>query len=172
MVLADLAKLQFHRDSKLVTANPSRFARMGGGAVGLAIKGLALKSGATMRPQDFHIRDKANQGVRVGLEGGGWLQIRSVWSDAYTAAMADMNSRVGKELLLLTSSRSAEAAKKMSKCQARIRKARLVASLISGWSVTEHCTESERIFHLVRSPRLRRQVELIAENMFSGGLND
>ena len=125
-----------------------------------------------MRPQDFHIRDRANHGVRVELEGGGWLQIRSVWSDAYAHAIDNMRSQLGKELLILASSSSAEAAKRMSKCQARIRKARLVASLIADWSVTERCTESERIFHLVRSPRLRRQVELIEENMFSGGLND
>ncbi|MCZ4238043.1 hypothetical protein O4H25_14480, partial [Staphylococcus equorum] len=55
------------------------------------------------------------------------------------------------------------------KWQCRARRAGLVASLIADWSFPVKCTETSKTLLLIRSPRLRRQIELIAENMHTGG---
>lgn len=127
-----------------------------------------------MRPQDFYIRAKANTGVRVDLEGPGgrWIQVRSVWSDAYSVAAERMKANAIAEVALLASAPSPEAARQMHKWQQRARRATLVASLIADWSLTDRCTESERFILLVREPRLRRQIELIAENLHVGAGHD
>lgn len=121
-----------------------------------------------MQPQDFYIRAKANEGVRVTLESGDWLQIRSVWSDSYSQTAQQLREWAMSDLLMLRSADGKDAALRMDKWQRRARRARLVASLIADWSLTEQCTKSEKLLLLIRSPRLRRQIELIAENMNVG----
>lgn len=126
-----------------------------------------------MRPQDFYIRAKANTGVRVDLDGpcGRWIQVRSVWSDAYSVAAERMKANAIAEVALLASAPSPEAARQMHKWQQRARRAKLVASLIADWSLTESCTESEKFALLIKNPRLRRQIEVVAENIHAGGID-
>lgn len=110
-----------------------------------------------MRPQDFYTKTRASRGVRIELadpEGNReWVLVRSVISEEFKQASRSMVAQAVSD--------GCEAAKIPSrrKALARARRATLAASLVAGWSMAADPVEL-----LIKNPRLRRQIELIAEN--------
>lgn len=120
-----------------------------------------------MRPQDFYTKTRASRGVRIELtdpEGNReWVLVRSVISDEFKQA--------GRSMVAQAVSDGIEAADAPEgrKHLSRTRRATLAASLIADWSITADPVEL-----LIKNPRLRRQIELIAENhaLHFGATND
>lgn len=112
-----------------------------------------------MRPQDFYMRTRASRGVKVGLvDPAGsreWVRVRSVESTEFR--------RASREILLMSAleGQSLNGDRQQRKLALRRRRADLAAALIAEWSLPE---EVEAADLLIRNPRLRRQIELIAEN--------
>ena len=111
-----------------------------------------------MRPQDFYTNERASKGVRVDLvDPSGnreWVTVRSVLSPEFAAAVSLSWASI-PEILTATSD-SIDI-----KRRRRVRHAQLVASLIAGWSLP---ADVDPIDVLVSNPRLRRQIERIAED--------
>lgn len=112
-----------------------------------------------MRPEDFYTKTRASRGVRVELvDPAGsreWVRIRSVLS----AEFADAVTRSWGQLLAdgLLGDESAAEQKRLR----RRRHAMQTASLIAEWSLPPEIDAADL---LVQNPRLRRQIERIAEN--------
>lgn len=125
-----------------------------------------------MRPQDFYVRQEAQEGRRIelsnadGSPSGHWMVIRSVLSEEYERTFVAVRDQAPSECLQLASAPGREQAKQMHKQQRRARKARLVASLIADWSLDLPCAEAEKTDLLIQAPRLRRQIEIISETIF------
>ena len=108
-----------------------------------------------MHPQDFYIKTRASAGVRVELvDPAGnreWMRVRSIAADEFRRA-ADQVMREAIGALELDR-------------KGRLRKSRafLAASLISEWSLPMQ-SDAEKAALLESNPRLRRQIERIAEN--------
>lgn len=106
-----------------------------------------------MRPQDFYTKTRASEGVRIDfIDPAGsreWIRVRSVASDEFRdAAQAAVT-------------RAARPDDEPAKHKARRLRAELAASLIAAWSLPE---DIEPAVLLITAPRLRRQIERIAEN--------
>jgi len=109
--------------------------------------------GENMRPQDFYTKTRASEGVRVEFVdpfgSREWIRIRSVLSDEFKAAS------------LLAVEDAARISTESGKEKARRLRARLAAALIADWSLS---SDVDPIQLLIEAPRLRRQIERIAEN--------
>lgn len=110
-----------------------------------------------MKPQDFYTRTRASQGVRVELvDPSGnreWVRIRSVMSDEFSRAREEMARQA------IADGRAVAVDPAQRKPLSRRRRATLAAALISEWSIPV-----DPVPLLIQNPRLRRQIELIAEN--------
>ena len=112
-----------------------------------------------MRPEDFYAKTRASRGVRVELvDPAGnreWVRIRSVLSSEFSDAV----TRSWGQLLAdgLLGDESAAEQKRLR----RRRHAMQTASLIAEWSLPPEIDAADL---LVQNPRLRRQIERIAEN--------
>ena len=113
-----------------------------------------------MKPQDFYVRTRASRGVRVELvDPSGsreWMRVRSVAADEYAAA------RQAAMVLAVTDGMALGGDAGQKKLILRRRRAELAASLIADWSLPLSGHEKTEL--LIRNPRLRRQIERIAEN--------
>lgn len=112
-----------------------------------------------MRPQDFHIKTRASTGIRVELADPAgnreWMRVRSVLSEAFIERAIQVAAdaiRQGAEL----------AAASLRKQQRRRRRAVLAASLVAESSLPHD--DAALVDLLIQNPRLRRQIERIAEN--------
>lgn len=112
-----------------------------------------------MKPQDFYTKTPASRGVRVELvDPAGnreWAKIRSVMSSEFAAAVAASWAQVIAEGPQGGDDRAAR------KRRDRQRRATLTASLIADWSLPAEIDPAEL---LVANPKLRRQIERIAED--------
>jgi len=110
-----------------------------------------------MRPQDFYTKTRASEGFRVELvDPAGsreWVRVRSVISDEFKRAREVMVQQA------IADGRAVAADPAQRKLLARRRRATLAAALIADWSI-----QAEPVQLLIQNPRLRRQIELIAEN--------
>lgn len=110
-----------------------------------------------MRPQDFYTRTKASRGVRVALiDPAGnreWVRVRSSQSEEFARAVND-----SWQQLAVDAACSDPAEQKRLR---RVRHATQAAALIAEWSLPP---EIDPVELLIRNPRLRRQIERIAEN--------
>jgi len=106
-----------------------------------------------MRPQDFYTKTRASEGVRVEfVDPSGsreWIRIRSVLSDEFKTATGAAVTR------------SAMQGDESSRQKIRRLRAELTASLIAEWSLPSGIDPADL---LITAPRLRRQIERIAEN--------
>jgi len=111
-----------------------------------------------MRPQDFYSNHRASQGVRVDLvDPAGnreWIKVRSVLSPEFASAVSSSWASIPKSLL--ESDNHSDV-----KRRRRARHVHLVAALIADWSLP---ADVDPIDLLVKNPRLRRQIERIAED--------
>lgn len=109
-----------------------------------------------MRPQDFYTNSRASRGVHVDLvDPAGnreWVRVRSVLSAEFAAAVAETFAKAEGDVAI-----DSEAERKRRR---RYRNATLAASLIAEWSLPAEISPVEL---LVTNPRLRRQIERIAE---------
>ena len=125
-----------------------------------------------MRPQDFYVRQRAEEGRRVdlsnpdGTPSGHWMVVRSVLSSQYEEAFKQISRAALGEVMQIASAGDKAAIALMTKTLRRNRKARLVASLIADWSFDCDCSEQEKTRLLVSAPRLRRQIEKVSESIF------
>ena len=109
-----------------------------------------------MRPEDFYTRSRASRGVRFELvdpQGRTeWVRVRSSLSAEFARAVNESWERLANETDLdpLTAKR-----------KRRARNARQTASLIAEWSLPPAV---DPVGLLIRNPRLRRQIERIAED--------
>lgn len=119
----------------------------------------------------FHTRDRANEGIRIplllpdGKPTEHWLQIRSIWSDAYQGSRAEivrMALEHGRELA--EKSLSDEQKRDMRAEQDRSRRAVLASSLIAAWSNDDPLTEESAVNFLLQAPQVLREIEKIAED--------
>ena len=112
-----------------------------------------------MKPQDFYTKTPASRGVRVELvDPAGnreWVIVRSVLSSEFAAAITASWAQVIAEGPLPSDDRAAR------KRRNRRVRAALSASLIAEWSLPAEIVPAEL---LVINPRLRRQIERIAED--------
>lgn len=112
-----------------------------------------------MRPQDFYTRSRASRGVLVPLDdqqgGREWVRVRSSQSREFMAAVDDSWLQISADAKAAFSD-SAE-----QKRLRRIRHAKQAAALIAEWSLPPEVDPVDLLF---RNPRLRRQLERIAEN--------
>lgn len=106
-----------------------------------------------MRPQDFYIKTRASEGVRVEfVDPAGnreWIRVRSVLSEEFKTATDAAVTRAamhGDESI---------------RQKIRRLRAELTASLIAEWSLPPGIDPAGL---LITAPRLRRQIERIAEN--------
>lgn len=110
-----------------------------------------------MKPQDFYTRTRASQGIRVEMvDPAGnreWVRVRSVVSEEFKQA------REAMVLQAIADGHAIATDPAQRKQLARRRRATLVAALISEWSIPV-----DPVPLLIQNPRLRRQIELIAEN--------
>jgi hypothetical protein len=106
-----------------------------------------------MRPQDFYTNTRASEGVVVEFADPAgsreWIRIRSVLSDEFKTAS------------LLALEDAARISAESGKEKARRLRARLAAALVADWSLPG---DVDPIQLLIEAPRLRRQIERIAEN--------
>lgn len=109
-----------------------------------------------MTPQDFYTNHRASQGIHVDLvDPAGnreWVKVRSVLSPEFAEAVAATFAQAVKD-----GSVDDQAERKRRR---RYRNATLTASLIAEWSLPAVINPVEL---LVVNPRLRRQIERIAE---------
>ncbi|WP_341519821.1 hypothetical protein AABC73_14815 [Pseudomonas sp. G.S.17] len=125
-----------------------------------------------MQPRDFYVKQEAEEGRRVDLSNADgapsehWLVVRSVLSQQYEKAFDSIKAQALVQVVELSKAGGKEQALRMDKQQRRARKARLVASLISDWSLDLPCNETEKTNLLIQAPRLRRQIERISETIF------
>ncbi|MGV8864107.1 MAG: hypothetical protein ACOH2T_23425 [Pseudomonas sp.] len=128
-----------------------------------------------MRPQDFYVKQKAEEGRRVdlsnpdGTPSGHWMVVRSVLSSQYEEAFKQISRAALDDVMRIASAGDRAAVTLMTKTLGRSRKARLVASLIADWSLDCDCSEQEKTRLLVSAPRLRRQIERVSETIFVAG---
>jgi len=128
-----------------------------------------------MRPQDFYVIQRAEEGRRVdlsnpdGTPSGHWMVVRSVLSSQYEEAFKQISRTALGEVMQIASAGDKAAIALMTKMLRRNRRARLVASLIADWSFDCDCSEQEKTRLLVSAPRLRRQIERISETIFVAG---
>lgn len=112
-----------------------------------------------MRPQDFYTRSRASTGVRVEFTDPAgnreWMQVRSVLSDEFKQASQAI------VLQAVSDGRLSAEHPALRKSLARQRRASLAAALVAEWSLP---SDIDPVSLLASSPRLRRQIELIAEN--------
>lgn len=112
-----------------------------------------------MTPEDFYIVSRASAGVRVDLtdpEGNReWMRVRSSVSEEFRQASARVIGRVLDAAKGDTPSNP--------KIQNRQRRAELASALIADWSLPMRSDE-EKIALLIQNPRLRRQIERIADD--------
>lgn len=115
-----------------------------------------------MNPQDFYITTRASQGLKVDLidpEGNReWARVRSVASEEFKRA----SERAFAQFII--GGVEAGSSPKRRKDFVRHRRAELVATLISDWSLPFK-TESEKVSLLISNPRLRRGIERVAEDL-------
>lgn len=114
-----------------------------------------------MRPEDFYMRSRASQGVRVELvDPAGsreWVRVRSVESDEFKkASRAVLLASIQEGTQLNGDHVNRKLA--LRRCRAE-----LAAELIADWSLPMN-EKSERMALLISNPRLRRSIERIAEN--------
>lgn len=114
-----------------------------------------------MRPQDFYVKSRASQGVRVDLvDPGGnkeWMRVRSVISEEFKQASKAVLLRAAQE------GKSIHGDPQRLKRQIRLRRAELAASLVADWSLPMK-EEKDVAELLISNPRLRRAIERIAED--------
>ncbi|MBF0675594.1 hypothetical protein [Pseudomonas sp.] len=114
-----------------------------------------------MKPEDFYVRTRASQGVRVDLADPAgnreWVRVRSVAADEFMAA------RNAALLLAVSDGMALGGDAEQRKRILRMRRAELAASLVADWSLPMK-TGPEKVELLLRNPRLRRQIERIAED--------
>lgn len=110
-----------------------------------------------MRPQDFYTKTRASAGIRIELiDPAGnkeWVRVRSVISDEHRRAREELVRQAVADGRIVANDPS------QRKALARRRRAVLAASLVAEWSIPDDPTEL-----LIKNPRLRRQIELIAES--------
>lgn len=110
-----------------------------------------------MRPEDFYTKTRASRGVRVELvDPSGnreWVCVRSVISDEFKRAREAVVQQAVADGRVIADDPS------QRKHLMRKRRTFLAASLVADWSINAGAEEL-----LARNPRLRRQIELIAEN--------
>ncbi|WP_417585299.1 hypothetical protein [Pelagibacterium sp.] len=110
-----------------------------------------------MRPQDFYTKTRASAGIRIELiDPAGnkeWVRVRSVISDEHRRAREELVRQAVADGRIVANDPS------QRKALARRRRAVLAASLVADWSI-----QAEPADLFIKNPRLRRQVELIAEN--------
>lgn len=108
-----------------------------------------------MRPQDFYVRTRASRGVRVELvDPAGnreWVRVRSVLAAEFEAE---------RETILRALVPPPPVSRRLL---SRLIRARLAAALIADWSLPM-ASMAARTCLLIRNPRLRRQIERIADN--------
>lgn len=120
-----------------------------------------------MRPQDFHIKARASEGIRVDLvDPAGnreWMRIRSVLSEEFAGSAIQVTADAIREGF-------EPAESSLRKLQRRRRRAVLAASLVAESSLPHD--DAALVELLIQNPKLRRQVERIAENtaLFMGGV--
>lgn len=106
-----------------------------------------------MRPQDFYTKTRASKGIVVYFADPAgsreWIRIRSVLSDEFKAASLRAVEGAGHSL------------NDSGKQKTRRLRATLAAALIADWSLP---SEIDPVQLLIEAPRLRRQIERIAEN--------
>jgi len=112
-----------------------------------------------MRPQDFYVRTRASRGVRVELvDPAGkreWVRVRSVLSDEFQAAVTESWNQLFADVV------AAGDCVQEQKRLRRLRHARQAASLIAEWSLPPSV---DPVGLMVQNPRLRRQIERIAQS--------
>jgi len=112
-----------------------------------------------MRPQDFYTRTRASEGVRVEFADPAgsreWMRIRSVLSTEFKQASQAIVMQAVNDGRLSADQPA------LRKHHARKRRAALAAALIAEWSLP---ADMDPVSLLTSAPRLRRQIELIAEN--------
>ncbi|WP_152028177.1 hypothetical protein [Stutzerimonas stutzeri] len=110
-----------------------------------------------MRPQDFYTRTRASAGIRIELKDPAghkeWVRVRSVISEEHRKAREELVRQA------IADGRAVAEDPSQRKALARRRRAVLAASLIAEWSIPVGPVDL-----LIKNPRLRRQIELIAEN--------
>lgn len=109
-----------------------------------------------MRPQDFYTNHRASQGAHVDLvDPAGnreWVKVRSVLSPEFAEAVGATFAKAIED--------GATEDQSERKRRRRFRNATLTASLIAEWSLPAVINPVEL---LVANPKLRRQIERIAE---------
>lgn len=112
-----------------------------------------------MRPQDFYTRTRSSRGVRVELvDPAGnreWVQVRSVLSPEFSAAVEKSWAQ------LLFDGLHGPDGRKEQRQRRRRRHAMQASALIARWSLP---ADIDPVDLLTINPRLRRQIERIAEN--------
>lgn len=112
-----------------------------------------------MRPQDFYTETRASKGVRVELiDPAGnreWMHIRSLLSSEFRLAVSQSFAGALRDGQAIED-------RATRKRQRRQRRAMLAASLVGETSLPHD--QAGLVDLLVSNPRLRRQIELIAEN--------
>ena len=120
-----------------------------------------------MRPQDFYTKTRGSHGFRVELvDPAGsreWVRVRSVISDEFRLAREAMVRQA------VADGRAVAEDLARRRMLSRRRRAALAASLVAEWSIPADPADL-----LIKNPRLRRQIELIAENhaLHFGASND
>lgn len=117
----------------------------------------------------FKIRDLANEGIKVdlatpdGKSTDHWLKVRSIWSDDFQAARAEV-LRLSVEDGKKAAGLKGKEAEKARKEGATRRQAALIASLISDWSFKDKpCTDANKLQFMLDAPQIRARVEQIAD---------
>jgi len=112
-----------------------------------------------MKPQDFYTRTRASTGVRIEFADPAgnreWIRVRSVMSAEFKRASEAI------VLQAVADGRLSADQPSLRKHHARQRRAALAAALIAEWSLP---SDIDPVALLASAPRLRRQIELIAEN--------
>lgn len=109
-----------------------------------------------MRPEDFYTKTRASRGVRVELvDPAGnreWVCVRSSLSAEFVGAVNESWEQIAS----ITQVEPCDMKQKR-----RERNAKQAASLVAEWSLP---SEIDPVYLLIRNPRLRRQIERIAES--------
>lgn len=117
----------------------------------------------------FKTRGRANEGVRIKLSNPDgtptdhWLQIRSVWSDDYQAARAELFRAAVEDGKRLAEAKPEDSAALRQESDRR-RRTMLCASLVSDWSFDLEFSEKAVADFLLEAPQILRHVEQIAED--------
>lgn len=110
-----------------------------------------------MRPEDFYTKTRASRGVHVEfVDPSGnreWVRVRSVISDEFKRAREAMVIQAVGDGRVIADDPS------QRKHLSRKRRASLAAALVVDWSI-----DADPAVLLATAPRLRRQIERIAEN--------